>query len=103
MPHFSARPTMRSLALAAGVSPTAVSLALRNDPSIPARTRNRIQRVARAHGYRPDPVLTHLMQHLRSSRTTRGVANLAVFAPLQVPFTQRLVAGAEARAALLGY
>jgi DNA-binding LacI/PurR family transcriptional regulator len=94
---------MRSLASAAGVSPTAVSLALRSDPSIPARTRNRIQRIARAHGYRPDPVLTHLMQHLRSSRTTRAVANLAVFAPLQVPFTHRLVAGAEARAARLGY
>src|SRR4051812_41990803 len=103
MPHFSARPTMRSVAAAAGVSPMAVSLALRDDPSIPARTRTRIQRVAKAQGYRPDPVLTHLMQHLRSSRKTRAAANLAVFTPLQAPFTQRLIAGAEARAARLGY
>ena len=103
MPRLSARPTMRSLAAAAGVSPMTVSLALRNDPSLPARTRERIIGLARVHGYRPDPILTHLMQHLRAHRAARSAVNLAIFATLDAEFTRRLIAGATTRAARLGY
>lgn len=94
---------MRSLALHAKVSPMTVSLALRDDRSIPAATRDRIQQLARAHGYRPDPMLTHLMQHLRTSRTAKAAVNLAVLTTHHAPFVERLVAGASARADRLGY
>jgi len=94
---------MRSLAAVAGVSPMTVSLALRNDPSLPVPTREKIHRLARAHGYRPDPILTHLMQHLRVHRTARSAVNLAIFATLDAEFTRRLIAGAATRAARLGY
>ncbi len=94
---------MRSIAAHANVSPMTVSLALRNDPSLPLATRERIQRAARAEGYRPDPMLTHLMQHLRTSRTARSAVNLAVVTTHDAPFVHRLIAGATARADRLGY
>jgi DNA-binding LacI/PurR family transcriptional regulator len=80
-----------------------VSLALRNDRSVSAATCGRIQKLARSLGYRPDPMLTHLMQHLRASRTTKAGVNLAVLATLNAPFVQRLIDGATTRAARLGY
>lgn len=64
------RPTLRTIADAAGLSLGAVSLSLRNHPSIPEKTRARVQAVARRLGYHPDPKLATLMQHLR----TRGNA-----------------------------
>jgi LacI family transcriptional regulator len=94
---------MRSLAATAGVSPMTVSLALRNDASIPVATREKIHRLARTQGYRPDPILSHLMQHLRSGRATRAAVNLAAFTTLDAEFTQRLTAGAADRANRLGY
>ncbi len=72
----SARPTLRSLATEAGVSAMTVSLALRNRAEIPLRTRQRIQRLARLRGYKPDPTLTKLMQHLRTTEPTRNRANI---------------------------
>ena len=80
-----------------------VSLALRNDRGVSAATCTRIQKLARTMGYRPDPMLTHLMQHLRASRTTKAGVNLAVLATLDAPFVQRLIEGATTRAARLGY
>jgi DNA-binding LacI/PurR family transcriptional regulator len=94
---------MRSIAAAAGVCPMTVSLALRNDRSVSAETCVRIQKLARTLGYRPDPMLTHLMQHLRSSRTTKAGVNLAVLATLDAQFVRRLIDGATARAGRLGY
>lgn len=80
-----------------------VSLALRDDPSVSSETRSRIQKIARERGYRPDPMLTHLMQHLRSSRTARSAGNLVVLTTSDAPFVKRLIAGASARATKLGY
>src|SRR5207249_4565542 len=54
-------------------------------------------------GYRPDPMLTHLMQHLRSHRHTKAGVNLAILSTLDAPFVQRLTDGALERAARLGY
>ena len=54
----SRRPvTMTDVAKRAGVHQTTVSIALRNHPSIPEATRQRIQRLAREMGYRKDPEL----------------------------------------------
>jgi DNA-binding LacI/PurR family transcriptional regulator len=70
------RPTLRSLATEAGVSPMTVSLALRNSREISAATRARIKRLATARGYRPDPTITKLMQHLRVRAPQRFQASL---------------------------
>jgi len=80
-----------------------VSYALRNNPEVSVEERIRIQRVAETLGYRPDPLLTHLMEHLRSQRTLKFAGNLAVLTSLKAPFVTRLLNGAYARAERLGY
>lgn len=70
------RPTLRSLAAEAGVSPMTVSLALRNSREVSTATCGRIQRLAAARGYRPDPTITKLMQHLRMRAPRRFQASL---------------------------
>jgi DNA-binding LacI/PurR family transcriptional regulator len=54
-------------------------------------------------GYRPDPVLTQLMQHLRENRTVKTSSSLAVLTDMKAGFVQRLIKGATERAAKLGY
>jgi DNA-binding LacI/PurR family transcriptional regulator len=61
------RITMQDVAREAAVHQTTVSLALRNDPRLPEKTRARIRRAARKLGYEPDPMLSAL-NFYRSSR-----------------------------------
>ncbi len=61
-------PTLRDVAHKAGVSAMTVSLALRNQSSIAASTRHRIQALAAEMGYRRDPVMARLMAQLPRSR-----------------------------------
>jgi LacI family transcriptional regulator len=105
------RPTLRSLAAEAGVSPMTVSLALRNSPTISAERRAAIQQLAAARSYRPDPAVTKLMHHLRTQRPTRFRACLAglserwskdVVMPSE-NFSRRLRTGLQERAERLGY
>jgi DNA-binding LacI/PurR family transcriptional regulator len=98
-----ARISLRAIAEAAGVSVMTVSYALRDNPEVSPRQRKRIQRLAEKLGYRPDPLLTHLMQHLRSQRTLKSAPNLAVLTTLDAGFVRRLLDGALARAERLGY
>jgi LacI family transcriptional regulator len=65
------------VAEAAGVHNTTVSLALRNNPSLPAKTRERIQAIAAALGYRPDPALRALASYRRGISGPRQVETLA--------------------------
>ena len=62
---------LRQIAEAAGVCLMTVSLSLRDSPKISVATRERVCRLAGQLGYRPDPELSRLMKHLRSSRTLR--------------------------------
>ncbi|MFM8335506.1 MAG: substrate-binding domain-containing protein [Opitutaceae bacterium] len=62
------RVSIRDLAARLGVSHTTVSLALRNDPRIPAETRRRVRDFARQEGYRADAVVASLMARLRTLR-----------------------------------
>lgn len=58
--------TMQQVADAVGLSRSAVSLALRNHPSIPSSTRTKVAEAARRLDYRPNPLVAALMsQHLR--------------------------------------
>lgn len=58
-------PTLREVAARAGVSHTTVSLSLRNDLRIPADTRARVRKVARAMGYRANLQLSAHMARVR--------------------------------------
>ena len=95
------RTTIRDVALRSGFSLAAISLALRNHPRIPKKTRTLIQKTARAMGYHPDPFLANLAAQRWQNRPRhcRG-ATMAIIAE------QRSVeglAGIRERAALLGY
>ena len=61
----STPPTLREIARRAGVSHTTVSLSLRNHPSIPARTRDRLHQLADRMGYRSNLLVSALMTQLR--------------------------------------
>lgn len=103
------RPTLRSLAAEAGVSPMTVSLALRGSPEVSTATRQRLQRLAAERGYRPDPAVAKLMHHLRTRRPAKFRACLAGLGERwpeemrSAQFLTRLRNGLRARAEALGY
>lgn len=66
------------IAKAAGLSRMTVSYALRNDPKINAKTRQRIHELAKKLGYRPNPLVNSLMSHLRSGTASTAQASLAM-------------------------
>ncbi len=77
-PTSKNRVGMREIAVAADLSVMAVSLALRESPKISAATRDRVHQLARELGYQPDPEISRLMRHLRSSRTLSGTTGFAI-------------------------
>jgi LacI family transcriptional regulator len=106
----ASRPTLKSIAAKAGLSGAAVSLALRDHPSIAPRTRARVQRLAARLGYRADPTVTRLMTYLRQRRGVRatGALGLLTMFPQAAPwlgnaFLRRIHTAAEARAHQFGY
>jgi LacI family transcriptional regulator len=60
---------LASIAKLAGVSTSAVSLALQNRPGVSVETRERIVRIAKEQGYAPDARLTSLMAGVRDARS----------------------------------
>lgn len=100
----------RTLAAAAGVSQTTVSLALRGDPSIPAATRERIRRLAQGAGYRSNPLVAGLMAQIRRRRRVKsgGCIALLVDAANRAEWTgdeifKKQHEGMHGRAAELGF
>lgn len=67
-------PTQADIAKIAKVHRTTVSLALKDDPRIPEKTRKRIHKVAEKLGYKPDPMLSALIAHRvhRQERSFQG-------------------------------
>jgi len=109
-PSASLPVTMQQVADTAGLSRSAVSYALRNHPSIPVPTRQRVQRIARKLGYRPDAYVSTLMARIHSRRRKAEPAALAyvVEKPVEpnlklISFFREIREGVEARAAALGY
>lgn len=107
MPATSIREIARSL----GISHTTVSEALRDSPRVNPATRRRVQKAARAVGYRPNPLAGALMSEMRRARsgTFRGViALLDLEGPESRPassnrYHRELMRGASARAIELGF
>jgi len=71
------RVSLDYLAKLAGVHKATVSRALRNHPTIPVVTRDRIHAIARREGYRPNPLVAMYQAQARSNRPTAMQATLA--------------------------
>jgi LacI family transcriptional regulator len=101
---------MAQVAKQAGVHVTTVSLALRNHPSLPPATRQRLQALAERMGYEPDPTLRSLIAYrsqLREPRHHQTLAYLTNWPTREgwkaVPAHADFFVGATAKAARLGY
>jgi len=64
------RISLDHIAKLAGVHKATVSRALRNHPTIPKATRDKIQEIARQEGYRPNPLVAMYQAQARASRPT---------------------------------
>ncbi|MFA7342996.1 MAG: LacI family DNA-binding transcriptional regulator [Terrimicrobiaceae bacterium] len=71
------RVTQQDIALRAGVHRSTVSLAFKNDPSIPVQTKKRIHRIASKMGYSPDPMLSALAAYRTRRRPATYHGTLA--------------------------
>jgi Transcriptional regulators len=110
MKRGSAYVTQRDVAKRAGVHQTTVSLVLRNHPSVPEETRNRVLAVVKQLGYKRHPFLAALMSS--RMRLTSGTRN-SVLAFLtdfdsrdrwkESPTAMEMFEGARARAQELGF
>lgn len=105
-----ARVTQSDIARAAGVHNTTVSLALRNSPLIPEATRQRIQDIARALGYCPDPALQALVAYRNTRRKPINGETIAYVTNWETQWGWRHLpahdmhyAAAKRKAAELGY
>jgi LacI family transcriptional regulator len=105
-----ARITQGDIARRAGVHRTTVSLALRNHPSIPLQTRQRIQSLAESMQYRPDPNLCALMVYrnaVRGKKITSTIGYLTNWTSRwgwkSAPAHDEFHAGAVAKAKELGF
>ena len=104
------RPKLADIARDAGLSTAAVSMALRNHPSIPAPTRDRVREIADRMGYRPNPLVSALMSQLQTGREERNISRIAIVDawPLEVgwkayPLFAQQAEGMRKRAHALGY
>ena len=76
-PPSSLVPTMKDVALAAGVHQTTVSRALRNDPRITESVKTQVREAAERLGYRPNPLLSALGTLRRQRASARYQTALA--------------------------
>ena len=102
--------TMEIIAKQVGVSRNAVSLALRNHPSISKATRDKILNVAAELGYQRNPAYGELMSQMRLNGHGSTQATLALFnanrnpsAFQEHPTIPQYVKGCRRRAGQLGY
>lgn len=102
--------SVRKIAKALRLSPSTVSLALRNSPKIPAITRQRVQAEAERVGYRPNAKLKEVMSQLRLTGVRPREACFGVISfydklrPWQDSLhLQRIYTSMEQRATELGY
>ncbi len=102
------KPTMRDVALAAGVAISTVSKALRGDPTIPEVRRAQIREIAGTMGYRPNPMVAALMAQLHHSRRCSDPCRIAWIdlwptGTGRTAMLERLLTGARCRAKELGF
>ncbi|MBN8708903.1 MAG: hypothetical protein BGO12_19205 [Verrucomicrobia bacterium 61-8] len=104
------RVSIRDLAAIACVSRTTVSLALRDSHRVSAPVRKEIQKLAAEHNYRSNPMVTALMQQVRSKRAIKDSATIAFVTSSHTreewkkySFNRQIWEGALAEATRLGF
>jgi LacI family transcriptional regulator/LacI family repressor for deo operon, udp, cdd, tsx, nupC, and nupG len=85
------RPTQKTIATMAGVHTSTVCLALKNHPTIPAATCERIQKIAAEIGYQPDPMLSALAAYRTTLRPAAFHGQLAWLSMSNARFDWRKV------------
>jgi len=60
--------SLREVARIAGVSPATVSLAMKDSPRVAQATKERIHKIAKEQGYRPNPRLSRILSETVNSR-----------------------------------
>ncbi len=71
-------PSLAAIARRAGVARSTVSRALRGDPRITAETTHRVRAAAESIGYRPNPLLSTLMERIRAQRAISFQGMIAI-------------------------
>lgn len=101
---------LREIAVKAGVTRMAVSLALRGKPGVSQLLRRKIQKISKEMGYTPDPEVAKLLSHIRSRSQPKIKACLALLVYGEKKNAWRhsmtelkYIQGAEGRAAVYGY
>ena len=101
---------LRRLALLAKLSPSAVSLALRDSPKISVATKKRVHELANRFGYKADALVVEMMRHLRKPPSVRQTACFGVISfyddlrPWEHSLhLTRIYDGMKMRAGQLGY
>jgi len=101
---------LRHVARLAELSPSAVSLALRDSPKISEATKKKVRQLADKLGYRPDAKVIEMMTHLRKPRAVRQEACFGVisFYEDRYPWEtsrhlKQVYEGMKRRAGELGY
>lgn len=100
------RVTHQDIAKEVGLDKSSVSLALRNHPSIPQGTRDRIKAMADKLGYRPDPALHTLARQRWAGHETGSGATLGYLVDSRMENFQshfRFIRAARQRAEERGY
>ena len=104
------RVTLTDIAKRAEVHVTTVSLALRNHPRLPEKTRLRIQKLAKEMDYQPDPILQALVAYRGKVMERRNPPTLAYVTNWDTKYGWKettahpqFFQGAEAKAQELGF
>lgn len=104
------RPTLKDVAREAGYHITTISLALRQHPSIPEPTRQRIQEIATRIGYERNPVYHALSRFRQQGSVCAPAPRIAYLENFGLgsgcqrsPHLQSILDGAHRQAELLGY
>lgn len=102
-------PTLRDLAILAGVSHQTVALAIRNSPKVASDTRKRVQLLAKKNGYRRNPSVSAWTSYVRTKKAVTERSTLAFITPIapnaahQYEFYTEFYEGARHEADSLGY
>jgi len=104
------RPTLNDIARRLGISKMTVSRALRGERHVGEAMKEKVRRVAEEIGYRPDPEIAKLMNHMRRSKAREAPRTLAFVWADEDPadaaamsWPRRLLQGAREHAARLGF
>lgn len=99
----AARPTLRDVALAAGVSHMTVSRVVRGDRRVREKTRLKVEAAIAQVDYRPDPVLSALAAYRAGQSSRSGAEHLAFLDFEGNDYNVSIKTGIAEQGAIFGY